>query len=321
MSIFRLAQLSDLHLGPLPLLSLRGMLSKRFSGWLSWQIRRHRQHRTATIEALLADMAQQRVDHVAVTGDLVNISLPFEFARAGKFLATIGPPEFVALIPGNHDAYLAGVTLAGWASWKPYMGGCGDHADFPFVHRLDGIALIGLSSAVPRPPGIATGELGVEQLRRLGPMLAELGSAGLARVVMVHHPPVAGWSLPRKRLEDAPALRQVIAEHGAELVLCGHEHVLNIGTVPGPGSDIPVLGAPSASLLDHRAKGRHIGRARGGYLIHALERRDDGWHVATERRHILADGTVQGDMVADSRVALPASPQATARLGTHAGFG
>jgi hypothetical protein len=152
-------------------------------------------------------------------------------------------------------------------------------------------------------------------------MLAELGAEWLGRVVMVHHPPVPGWSLPRKRLEDAPALRQVIAEHGAELVLCGHEHVLNIGQLQGPLGDIPVLGAPSASLLDHRAKGRHAGRPRGGYLIHTLERRNDGWNVASERRRILADGSVRGDVVGETRVASQARPEATARLGTLAGFG
>ena len=40
--MFRLAHLSDIHLGPLPELSFRELASKRVTGWYNWQRNRRR---------------------------------------------------------------------------------------------------------------------------------------------------------------------------------------------------------------------------------------------------------------------------------------
>jgi hypothetical protein len=52
-----------------------------------------------------------------------------------------------------------------------------------------------------------------------------------------------------KRLIDAPMLRALLAEHGAELVLHGHNHEQQLMWLDGPSGRIPAVGVPSASAI------------------------------------------------------------------------
>ena len=63
-------------------------------------------------------------------------------------------------------------------------------AGFPFVRRRGPLALIGLSTAVPTPPFMATGRLGEAQLARLGETLVAL--AAREAVSRRADPPSAG---------------------------------------------------------------------------------------------------------------------------------
>ena len=54
---------------------------------------------------------------------------------------------------------------------------------FPTLRRRDGIALIGLSTGVPKPPLLATGDLGAAQIARAERLLAETKREGLCRIV------------------------------------------------------------------------------------------------------------------------------------------
>ena len=76
---FVLAHLSDPHLPPLPSLSLRELAGKRALGALNWRRNRHAIHRRDVLDAVVADIQAQRPDHIAVTGDLVNLALEAEF--------------------------------------------------------------------------------------------------------------------------------------------------------------------------------------------------------------------------------------------------
>jgi 3',5'-cyclic AMP phosphodiesterase CpdA len=250
--MFVLAHLTDPHIGPLPRPRLRELASKRILGWLNWRRNRHRRHRVEILSALIADLAAQAPDHTAVTGDLVNIALPGEFAATGQWLQALGPPDRVSFVPGNHDAYVRS-ALPHWDKhWGAYM--TGDRAAdrgigprFPYVRRRGPVALIGLSSAVPTPAFLATGLLGRDQLARLETALQRLGAEGLFRVVLLHHPPHRAPASRHKRLVDADAFRAVLARAGAELVLHGHDHVHALMWLDGPGGQIPAVGLPSAS--------------------------------------------------------------------------
>src|SRR5881394_495981 len=93
--MFLLAHLSDPHIGPMPMPRLRELTNKRGLGLINWYRRRHRHHRADVLDAIVADMKAQSPGHIAVTGDLVNISLDAEFARAARWLGTLGKPADV----------------------------------------------------------------------------------------------------------------------------------------------------------------------------------------------------------------------------------
>lgn len=268
--MFRLAHLSDLHATRVrvPAGQLASLLGKRGSGWLSYQLRRRWEYLPAVLGALAEDLRAQSPDHVAVTGDLTNLSLPDEFPEARRWLERLGGPETVSVIPGNHDAYVPLPYARSWAWWEPFMRSDEGEEDppaagakpagerppvrFPTVRVRGPVALVGLCSARPSPLNEAVGSLGDAQLAALEKHLTRLQETPLCRVVMVHHPPRDAGVAPRRRLTDSPELRRVLAGAGAELVLHGHMHRSSIAEVEGPAGPIPVVGVRSASAVGRR---------------------------------------------------------------------
>jgi 3',5'-cyclic AMP phosphodiesterase CpdA len=283
---FTLAHLSDPHLAPLPEPHWSELINKRITGYLNWQRKRRFVHDAGVLAAIVADLKAHRPDHIAVTGDLANIALPEEFTRGRKWLQGLGSPQQVSFVPGNHDAYVrAGMGYA-IRQWGDYM--CGDHdaADFPYLRRRGPLALIGLSSAVPTAPFMATGRLGDEQLARLAELLGTLKDERLFRVVLIHHPPVS-QAKRHKLLHDADTLKHVIAEHGAELLLHGHDHVHMLNWLEGPdGARMPAVGVPSASA----APGTSHNDA--AYNLYAIDGAPGAWTCELTTRGIGNGGTV-----------------------------
>jgi 3',5'-cyclic AMP phosphodiesterase CpdA len=249
---FTLAHLSDPHL-PLPAPRWRELAGKRALGYLNWTRNRHRTQRREVLDALVADMQALRPDHIAVTGDLVNMALEAEFAPALTWLESVGASDRVTVVPGNHDAYSRATRHRGSEIWRDYHRGDGagiaDPGTFPFVRRRGPLALIGISSAVPTPPLMATGWLGEEQRNALERILSELSGGQTFRVLLIHHPLHSdSW---QKRLTDAGALLALLRRHGVELVLHGHDHVHSTMWFDGPRGRIPAIGVPSASSIAH----------------------------------------------------------------------
>jgi 3',5'-cyclic AMP phosphodiesterase CpdA len=278
--MFRLAHISDPHLGPLPPVRPRDLMNKRFFGWLSWVRRRRALHRPAVLGALAEDLKALAADHLVVTGDLTNIALPGEFTRVAAWLGTLGAPETISVIPGNHDAYVAVPWADSLAKWQPFMQGeDADSTDpFPYLRQRGPLAIVGLSSAQPTPLFQAHGTLGQAQLARLGPLLRRLGQEGRFRVVMLHHPPSLTGIARRKRLIDAAPFRQVIAECGAELVLHGHDHTFGREIIEGRDGPVPVLGIPSASAA---ASGK---KPLAHYQLYSIAKGGNGWNVEVMAR-------------------------------------
>ena len=283
----RFAHLSDWHATSLVHPGLAAFRGKRLSGYASWAINRRHHHSPEILDAAFRDVQAQRVDRVLVTGDLTHISLPAEFAVARTQLERLGPPDRVFLIPGNHDCYVPVPASEGWDQWAPYLRGLlpgevdGElaaaltpppaseraprHADYPTFRTCGRVAWIGLCSAIPTPIFRAGGQLGKVQLERLRRLLVLLGARGMCRVLMIHHPIHPHGEPERRALWDGQALRDLLAEVGAELVVHGHKHRRRVNFLAGPGRPIPVIGVPSSSEVGSRPDRRaqyHVYTAR-----------------------------------------------------------
>jgi 3',5'-cyclic AMP phosphodiesterase CpdA len=281
MAAYALAHLSDPHLPPLPTARLGDLLGKRALGYLNWTRNRHKYQRRDVLDALVSDIHGQAPDHIAVTGDFVNLALEAEFGPARTWLEAVGSPDRVSIVPGNHDAYVRATRRRFAETFGNYLDGddASDRgATFPFLRRRGPLALIGVSSAVPTPPLMATGWLGRDQLEALDRLLERLATERLFRVLLIHHPL---RSVSRaKRLTDSGELRALLKRHGVELILHGHDHIHSTMWIDGPTGAIPAIGVPSASALAH---GRYPAAA---YNLFSIERDGEAWRCRQTVRGI-----------------------------------
>jgi 3',5'-cyclic AMP phosphodiesterase CpdA len=284
---FLLAHLSDPHVGPIHPPRLRELAGKRLTGYVNWKRGRSLIHDMDMLERITADMLEHQPDHVALTGDLVNLGLESEFVTAQRYVARVGDPAFVSVVPGNHDAYARSSYKYMAASAAPWMTGDGATVPaFPYVRIRDGVALIGLSSGVPTAPLLASGQLGEKQLKALGMLLREAGEEGLARVLMIHHPPTRKGASYGRGLRDAAAFEALIRAHGAELVLHGHNHRQSVLRIAGPHGPVPVVGVASASAIPGRPT--HL----ASYHLYKIARQGARLSITMQVRGLLASGAI-----------------------------
>lgn len=282
--MFTLAHLSDPHLAPLPKPKRRELIGKRVTGYFNWRRKRQFAHDPAMLRRVIGDLKTTATEHIAITGDFVNIALPEEFENLSKWLPGLGPQYDLTVIPGNHDVYVPGALEMMQDACSASMRGDDDSAAFPFVRRRGDVALIALNTGVPTRPLVATGRLGEAQLERLSRHLAALKAENLFRVVLIHHPPVSE-AARHKRLTDAAAFLRVIAAQGAELILHGHDHIRQIHWLPGPAGRVPAVGVPSASATGTE-------RDIAGYNLYRIEGGPGAWRCEMETRGIGSDGNV-----------------------------
>src|SRR5689334_4681046 len=283
--MFTLAHVSDLHLALTPKGS--ELASKRGLGYVNWQRKRKYIHRPDVLTAVTRDLQTRSAEHVAVTGDLTNFSLPGEYAWARRWLEAIGRPSEVTAVPGNHDVYVHGAEELPAKFWGDYMRGDDGLERFPFVRRRGDVALIALSSAVPTGPFLATGRLGPRQLARLAEALEQ--TRGWFRTVLIHHPPVSPARRFLRRLVDGAELRRVLAEQGAELLLHGHDHRQALVWLDGAGNrKIPAVGVPSAS-----ARTKHGGEDVAGYNLFRIDGAAGNWRCETVSYQRGGDGIIR----------------------------
>lgn len=293
--MFTLAHISDLHLDSPLRPRGRQLMNKRLLGYLNWYRRRRAVHQRPVLDTLIADLLEQAPDHIAVTGDLVNLGLPGEFVAARAWLEALGPPDRVSVVPGNHDAYVKIPYEVGIGRWREYMHNdapelhvAQDHSGFPFARIRGGVALIGLCSAVPTLPFMAAGRLGAMQLHALPPILDQLARSGHFRVLLVHHPPLprlTGWV---RGLRDVSAFSTLLSRHGAELVLYGHNHWHAIDYLERKAARLPAVCVPSAS------SGRPGGHVLARYNLYRISGTNGAWHCEMIGRGLLSpSGPVQ----------------------------
>jgi 3',5'-cyclic AMP phosphodiesterase CpdA len=251
-------------------------------GYVNWQRNRSRFLHDHVIDAIVVDMKAAAPDHVAVTGDLVNLALDREIELARLWLETLGDPAAVSVVPGNHDAYVPGALDRLCRAWNPWMAGDSaspvDRHSFPYLRVRGNVALIGATSARATAPFMANGFFRSGQAHRLGALLETTGRQGLFRVVMIHHPPVRDAVSQAKRLFGIDNFQRMVRRHGAELVLHGHSHLPSLHWIDGKGQRVPVIGVAAA------------GQAPGGrnpaaqFNLIDIEGKAGQWQVRLTRR-------------------------------------
>lgn len=274
----RIAHFSDPHILALEGVPLwRLVTNKRVTGYANILLRRAHQHRTEVAKALARDLAEQGVDHVAVTGDVSNLALETEFEAVHHLLEDDLrlTPDQVTIVPGNHDRYTRGSHRVRRfeTAFQPYMrsdvvvpaGLALDH--YPVVKLRGPAAIVGLATGVPRLPFIAAGEVGTVQLRALEWVLKQPEVASRTLVLLTHHPiaepftPLKAWL---EGLRDAAALRAVLDRCPRGLALHGHLHRRMLRVVKTSAGEVWSVGATSASLV-HEA-----GTRMAGYNLYEL---------------------------------------------------
>lgn len=282
-AMFCLAHISDIHLSPLPQIRLRELASKRITGYINWK--RHRKDALYdwVLNNLIADLQTRKPDHIAVTGDLVNLALNLEIDNGHDWLKQLGSPQDVSFVPGNHDAYVPGALEKSCRKWEPWMrgddsDGTNQRPQFPYLRVRDGVAIIGVSSARATAPFMASGDFLPAQAARLKQLLTETGEKGLCRVVLIHHPPVRNATAAYKRLFGIGRFQKVIKEAGAELILHGHTHLATYNEIAGLAAPVPVICVPSASQAPY-PEGSEGRKPPARYNLFCIERTNqpDSW--------------------------------------------
>lgn len=275
-----LAHLSDVHLGPIPpAWAFRHFKLKRLIGGVNWARKRRHLHDPAIAAAAVRSIRNADPDHIAFTGDLLNIAAWEEFPRGRAWLENLGSPTDVSFVPGNHDDYVSVPYEKGLAYFAPWMmpdGVRDGPLQFPYVRLRRNVALIGLCSALPQPLHKAGGTLGPQQLRALPHVLDSLQGQGFFRIIMIHHPPLPGLAKPRKALTDAAELAEVLRRHGCELVLHGHNHRTMLNWFETPTGHAPAVGVRSASF------GVHGDYEPAGWNLFRIRRQHGRWQLGMQ---------------------------------------
>ncbi|MEW6366167.1 MAG: metallophosphoesterase [Acidobacteriota bacterium] len=262
MFLIRIAHVSDLHVLSSTSAQWRSIIfNKRLTGYANLVLRRGRVHRREYLVAVLSAAVAQ-ADHLVVTGDITNLALDHEYEEARTLLDEAADRAEVTVIPGNHDIYLPSTHRRRrfphhfdrfLQSDLPQLARDLPAGRFPCVKLRGRVAIIALSSGVPRPPFVASGYVGHAQLEAFETVLAHPEVQRRTSIVLIHHPPVdTRPRIMRLRdgLVDAAAFRSSLARLPRGLVLFGHLHVRVRCRLPTPSGKLDVIGA-SGAALDH----------------------------------------------------------------------
>ena len=266
----RIAHLSDLHL-----LSLEGavpyrLFNKRITGYLNIRFHRKSVHKAFAVTAAARAIRGMGIDQVVITGDVSNLALENEFELVRTFLAEdLGlPAARVSMVPGNHDTYTGGAYRS-----RRFAKAFAEHLQsdlpdltppgeiYPYVHLRGPVAIIGLSTALPRPPLVASGALGREQLAALERILAHPDVKDRTPVILQHHPIHNAASVAKRLLGglgDAAEEAKILGKLRRGLLLHGHLHRRIHRTLATERGHLDAVGATSASLL-HESDERRAG--------------------------------------------------------------
>ena len=213
------------------------------------------------IDAIERAIAGDSFDVVAASGDFSQRARAGEFQRAAVFLRDARKCCPVITVPGNHDVawWFAPVGIGDeskvYQNYREYID-----EDLEPTVAIDGAYLVGLNTAHgvtartltlnPRDISII-GDLTPAQIDGARTRFAD-APQGDAKVVVMHHNPVAGELSQRFGLKHTSRILNTFAEIGVELVLCGHDHQEAVNFIEHPRRGMVVS---TAGTVSNRSRG------------------------------------------------------------------
>jgi 3',5'-cyclic AMP phosphodiesterase CpdA len=192
------------------------------------------------IEALEEFLPSLDASALVVSGDLSQRARHGEFQAAHVFLHRMRMKLPALVVPGNHDVE--------W--WKSPFGLLGERRKFAKYLRyygelrpqleIPGALLAGAVSSYGVAFGSLTwnlrdlavkGHLPRSETRRIKQIFAK-APAELAKVLVVHHNVLAGGT-GRMGLARWRSAHKRLADTGADVILCGHDHYEGAGQIEG----------------------------------------------------------------------------------------
>ena len=225
-------------------------------------------HDQALADTLGAELNEQRLDLVVVSGDFTQIGSKKEFQAARAFLDTLAVP--ILAVPGNHDVPAINLLARFIDPYRQYRRYISEDLE-PFLESW-GVAIAGINTSRRMQLGLdwSHGSINSKQLRTLE---ARLGTASqdAVRVVVAHHPllqPEGAMLKPMSPVARANMALATFERLNVRLVLSGHFHLsyvrkhehrgeVTVGEPKGPREAAVghILVAQASSAISTRTRG------------------------------------------------------------------
>jgi len=239
-------------------------------------------HDPVIAAGLLADLAAEQPDIVAISGDLTQRARRAEFAAAREFIDRLAAP--VIAVPGNHDVPLYNPLRRAFRPLNRFH-----HFISPHQHPLFAdaeLAVLGINTA--RAAALSNGRVSQHQMDEIRGQFQRIPRAAF-RALVTHHPMTAPALAPdREIVGRAERALDAIADAGVDLLLTGHYHQASSRNVTSYHltTKRTVLVSEAGTAISKRLRGEvnSYNLIRVDHLHVACEQRDwDGHRFAATR--------------------------------------
>ena len=309
-----IAHMSDIHVWKDPpqdsVISSRWRDYKRYHGYLQLSLFRGPQcFSIDMLQASLKDVLARNAHHLIVSGDLTNISMPFEFEFARNLLqdhflneklqvASVNhwkqeTWKVLTVVPGNHDTYVPDAIEQDY--FGRYFADAFEHtvkidnfaARFPSVKHLphSDVLVIGINTGTANSLVSSAGTVDQTQLSEAVTKITTILEQqkrkldSFFKILVMHHPPIARFSIGLIDaigcLADGDRARVSLFCDlvGVDMVLYGHTHHPLVSYLGNKYQTLAVDVGSSTLVTTKENKGRYNEYKIIGNKLHSITSR------------------------------------------------